>query len=93
MKDKMIMQAITAMIVLSTAQISLATDNNMGATPDGMEKCYGVAKAGRNDCSTASLNCAGESKIEANRNAWVLTPKGLCDKLVNGQLTPATKNR
>ena len=30
-----------------------------------MEKCYGVAKAGKNDCQTAASSCAGTSKKDA----------------------------
>jgi uncharacterized membrane protein len=52
-----------------------------------MEKCYGVAKAGKNDCQTAKSSCAGTSKADAQTDAWVSLPKGACDKLVGGKLT------
>lgn len=52
------------------------------------EKCYGVAKAGKNDC--ASLNkthsCAGQAKADGDANEWVYVPAGLCDKLAGGKL-------
>ncbi|MGF1742583.1 DUF2282 domain-containing protein [Vibrio profundum] len=45
------------------------------------EKCYGVAKAGKNDCATKTSSCAGTSKVDNQKDAFVVVPKGLCDKL------------
>ena len=52
------------------------------------EKCYGIAKAGKNDCQTANSSCAGTSKANAQKDAWVYMPKGTCERLVNGSLQP-----
>ena len=52
-----------------------------------MEKCYGIAKAGKNDCQTAKSSCAGTSKTDAQADAWVSVPKGACEKIVGGKLT------
>jgi uncharacterized membrane protein len=52
------------------------------------EKCYGIAKAGKNDCQTANSSCAGTSKRDAQGDAWVYMPKGACDRVVNGSLQP-----
>ena len=52
------------------------------------EKCYGVAKSGKNDCFTASHSCAGTSKVDGQRDAWVYLPKGTCEKIVGGSLDP-----
>jgi len=52
-----------------------------------IEKCYGVSKAGKNDCQTASSSCAGTSKKDAEASAWVGVPKGTCEKIVGGMLT------
>jgi uncharacterized membrane protein len=52
-----------------------------------MEKCYGVAKAGKNDCQTAKSSCAGTSKTDQQSDAWISVPKGTCDKIVGGKLT------
>ena len=40
------------------------------------EKCYGIAKAGRNDCQTANSSCAGTSKRDGQGDAWVYVPQG-----------------
>jgi uncharacterized membrane protein len=52
------------------------------------EKCYGIAKAGKNDCQTTNSSCAGTSKRDGQGDAWVYTPKGSCERLVNGSLQP-----
>ncbi len=53
-----------------------------------MEKCYGVVKAGKNDCQTASSSCAGTSKTDSQGDAWVYLPTGTCEKVVGGSLEP-----
>jgi uncharacterized membrane protein len=50
------------------------------------EKCYGLAKAGKNDCQTANSSCAGTSKKDAQGDAWIYAPAGTCEKLVGGSL-------
>ncbi len=46
-----------------------------------MEKCYGVAKAGKNDCAAGpGTSCAGTSTRDYQGNAWKLVPKGSCAK-------------
>lgn len=59
-----------------------------GAQAQGnVEKCYGVAKAGRNDCQTAKSSCAGTSKADNQADAWIAVPKGTCEKIVGGKLS------
>ena len=44
-----------------------------------MEKCYGVALAGKNDCKAgAGTTCAGTSKVDYQANAWKNVPAGTC---------------
>jgi uncharacterized membrane protein len=53
------------------------------------EKCYGLAKAGKNDCaSTGNNSCAGTSKVNADPKAWVYMPTGYCERIVGGSKTP-----
>jgi uncharacterized membrane protein len=53
------------------------------------EKCYGIAKAGKNDCaSTGSNSCAGTARADADPRAWVYVPAGYCERIVNGSLQP-----
>jgi len=51
------------------------------------EKCYGIAKAGKNDCaSTGNNSCAGTSKANADPRAWIFVPAGYCERIVGGSL-------
>lgn len=53
------------------------------------EKCYGIAKAGKNDCaSTGNNSCAGTSRVDADPRAWIFVPEGYCERIVDGSLTP-----
>jgi uncharacterized membrane protein len=52
------------------------------------EKCYGVSKAGKNDCQTANSSCAGTSRRDSQNDAWIYMPAGACEKLVGGSKDP-----
>ena len=54
------------------------------------EKCYGVVKAGHNDCGNAAKthSCAGHATVDADGGEWLTLPKGVCEKLVGGSTTP-----
>jgi uncharacterized membrane protein len=44
-----------------------------------MEKCYGVALAGENDCAAGpGTTCSGTSTVDYQGNAWKLVPAGTC---------------
>lgn len=58
------------------------------AAKDDMEKCYGVVKAGKNDCKTSTNSCAGHAEKDADPSAFLVVPKGTCDKIVNGSTKP-----
>lgn len=82
------------------AGIALAAGITAGlaATPvaaqsGAKEKCYGVAKAGKNDCAAGpGTSCAGTSTTDYQGNAWKLVAKGTCTKIETpagkGSLTP-----
>ena len=50
------------------------------AGKDDKVKCYGVAKAGKNDCATASHSCAGASKQDNDPAEWKFMPQAECEK-------------
>ena len=53
------------------------------------EKCYGIAKAGKNDCaSTGNNSCGGMSKVNGDKKAWIFVPEGYCERIVGGSKTP-----
>ncbi len=78
--------------VKKIATVSLTTLALLGATAttavaDEKEKCYGVVKAGHNDCATKTSSCVGTSRMDGQKDAFVAIPKGLCGKLAGGSLT------
>jgi uncharacterized membrane protein len=73
----------TAIVGLLSATVSFGS---VAADKPKVEKCYGVVKAAQNDCQTANSACAGTSKADGQKDAWVYVPKGTCEKLVGGSL-------
>jgi len=71
--------ALATALSMSVAGAASAADN---------EKCYGVAKAGQNDCQTATHSCAGTSTKDADAASWIYLPAGTCEKLAGGSLQP-----
>lgn len=88
-RNKLINSAVAAFLVLATSQSAFSATADTTAST---EKCYGVAKAGSNDCSTATSSCAGSSTKDNQADAFLLIPTGLCDKLVGGHIKPDTKS-
>jgi len=69
--------------------LGLATAATAGpVTPQaGQEKCYGIAKAGANDCGTAKHACAGlGAKTDKDPGEWKYVAKGTCEQ-VGGKST------
>lgn len=78
----------SAVLALTTGGL-LASSNTLAADDkQEMEKCYGVAKASRNDCQTATSACAGTSKQDRQKDAYIAVPKGTCSKIADGSLSP-----
>ena len=75
--------------MLSAAALALALGSALSITvlpstaqaAGDMEKCFGVALKGQNNCAAgAGTTCAGTSKMDDQANSWKLVPKGTCDK-------------
>jgi uncharacterized membrane protein len=71
---------------MAVAPPGSAADKPMGDKP-AMEKCYGVAKAGKNDCAAGTHSCAGQSTKDMDKSSFVELPAGVCGKLAGGSLT------
>ena len=54
------------------------------------EKCYGIAKAGANDCASAtgSHSCAGTATKDNDKGDWKYVDKGTCDKMGGSMMAP-----
>ncbi|MEX2494782.1 MAG: DUF2282 domain-containing protein [Woeseia sp.] len=75
LRSSLVAGRIAAALGIATAAVSA------GAQDRGqeMEKCYGVALAGENDCAAGpGTSCAGTSTIDYQSNAWKMVPAGTC---------------
>jgi uncharacterized membrane protein len=70
--------AIAVAVAALASGVASAAEQPAAGAAD-MEKCYGVAMAGKNDCAAGpGTTCAGTSKVDYQGNAWKLVPKGTC---------------
>ena len=77
--------AIGSLLVLGLAS------GNVAAADKNMEKCFGIAKAGKNDCAggKSAHSCAGQATKDGDANDFVAVPKGTCDKIASGRTEAA----
>lgn len=82
------LNTLLASAVALTAAAGMA--GQAEAMAEGKEKCYGVVKAGHNDCGNAAgtHSCAGHAEVDGGAGEWVTVPEGLCEKLVGGSTSP-----
>ena len=82
--NPLLQSAVAAILALAAAQHAAAQDTK--SPPK--EKCYGIAKAGQNDCTTATSSCTGTSKVDNQKDAFLYVPVGTCNKIAGVSLTP-----
>ena len=77
-KRKLVTSAIASLVAFGLAQQASAADKG-----GDKEKCYGIAKAGQNDCANLSgtHSCAGQNKVDNGTDEWKYVAKGTCAKL------------
>lgn len=85
--------ALTLATALTLGALSSAAAAEDAPARGGKEKCYGVSKAGENDCAAGpGTSCAGTSARDYQGNAWKLVPAGTCTSIETpkgkGSLTP-----
>lgn len=75
----------TLISAAATSLMSLAMFSSPVMAQDNMakEKCFGIAKAGQNDCASISgvHSCAGQSKVDSDKGEWKYVAKGSCEKV------------
>ena len=54
---------------------------------NNLEKCYGVAARGKNDCAEGAHSCAGQATKARDSKSFVLLPAGDCSKIQGGKTT------
>ena len=84
MSSKTVMLAAAVGSVIALRATLAAADEEPKAT----ERCYGVAKAGKNDCGGPGHVCAGLSKKDGDPDEYLNVPKGTCERIVGGVLKP-----
>ena len=80
-------------LVVSSALASVLALGLVGqAAAQDKEKCFGIAKAGQNDCAnlSGSHSCAGQAKADNGATEWKYVAKGTCEK-AGGKTTPPAK--
>jgi uncharacterized membrane protein len=77
-----------SILVASALATALSLSAAPGAQAQENEKCYGIAKAGKNDCQTATHSCAGTATADAQPDSWIYVPKGTCEKIAGAALEP-----
>jgi uncharacterized membrane protein len=92
MKPTPMKQALSALILAAVGTAAAQASAAEGQKP-ATEKCYGIAKAGKNDCAAGPVtSCAGTSTKDYQGNAWKLVKAGTCLKTKtprgNGSLKP-----
>jgi uncharacterized membrane protein len=76
--------AVGSLLSLGLTSASLADDKA------DKDKCYGIAKAGKNDCASSGHSCAGQAKMDNQPTEWNYVPKGECEKM-GGKMAPPEK--
>jgi len=74
-------------LIASAAILSLmalgAAGNALAEEKAGKEKCFGIVKAGQNDCANLSgtHSCAGQAKTDNDLNEWKHVKAGTCNTM------------
>ena len=82
------MTSKTAILAAAVSSLFALTTTAFAADAGNSEKCYGVTKAGKNDCAGAAHACAGQSSKDKSPREFIELPKGTCERIVGGSLTP-----
>lgn len=84
------MKTVNTLLAGAVAALSFGVAGTAAAVDVDKEKCYGVVKAGKNDCGSADKahSCASQATTDASGQEWIALPKGVCEKLAGGSLEP-----
>ncbi|MFM7202029.1 MAG: DUF2282 domain-containing protein [Myxococcota bacterium] len=78
-------------IAAALTGLALAATDTPAQAQSSKEKCYGIAKAGKNDCAAAdgTHSCAGQAKVNNSPYDWKYVAKGTCTKEGGATKPPA----
>jgi len=82
-----------ALAIAAGMLFGLSTGTSLADIPrtlqDGYENCFGIAKAGRNDCRSGRHVCAGRQRVDRDPASFIQLPVGLCERIAGGSLVGA----
>ena len=90
-KRQALIAAALATVCAATAGSASAAASASASAAAEKEKCFGIAKAGQNDCAAANgaHSCAGQSKTDNGAAEWKYVAKGTCEKAGGKTSAPA----
>ncbi len=82
-----------AMIAATAASLMTLALASAPVQAQEKEKCFGIAKAGQNDCAnlSGSHSCAGQSKVDMDKSEWKYVAKGTCKTMKGLTIEEAKK--
>ncbi|NEO58413.1 MAG: DUF2282 domain-containing protein [Okeania sp. SIO3B5] len=83
-KKLVVASAITG--VLAVGLTTFGNSQEALAGKEGMEKCAGIVKAGKNDCGANGHDCAGKAAKDSDPNEWIYVAEGTCEKIVGAKI-------
>ena len=90
--------AISTAVLAAAVSAAISSGTSVSAAETGaehLEKCWGVALKGQNDCANGSHSCGGSSTVDYAGNEYKLVPTGTCTTMETpygpGSLTPITR--
>lgn len=88
MDNRVLLAVVGSMLALGLSTAQAEGMGNGAMAKGNMEKCWGVAKAGHNDCSSnkSAHSCAGQATRDGDPMDFVAVPKGTCEKIAGGTL-------
>jgi uncharacterized membrane protein len=86
-RNRMMQASVVGAVILG--MMNLADAKSQKCPP--LERCYGIVKAGQNDCPTNVSQCAGSSTKDAQGDAYIDLPRGTCLRIVGGSLMSTVK--
>jgi uncharacterized membrane protein len=83
--------AVAGLLALGLAAAVSAAPASPMAPDASKDKCFGIAKAGQNDCAAGKHACAGQSTVDNDPASWKYVAKGTCEK-IGGSLKAPVKS-
>jgi uncharacterized membrane protein len=83
--------AVSAAVLVALLALERYT-HALPGSPDqfkfARERCYGVARAGQNDCGTSTHACAGRAVRDSAADEWISLPAGTCSRIAGAEPMP-----